>query len=191
MQLRVVHISILDKKWAKLRFMLQTERAHVVNLVCCRCIYVGECGHALMSRATCCILCAFHSAAFRSLHSAPCMLSHLFGCILRISIHAQRTLTSRSSGAVLVRRVHLRHSPARPERTAYVYIFNADSQVRPHAAILAPPPACACLRSSRRQPMHPRRPLACAHTVGHSCFSASAFRLPIRLDCMRSVCRGM
>ena len=173
--------------------MLQTERAHVVNLVCCRCIYVGECGHALMSRATCCILCAFHSAACRSLHSAPCMLSHLFGCILRISIHvrAQHTLTSRSSGAVLVRRVHLRHSPARPERTAYVYIFNADSQVRPHAAILAPPPACACLRSSRRQPMHPRRPLACAHTVGHSGFSASAFRLPIRLDCMRSVCRGM
>ena len=28
MQLRVVHISILDKKWAKLRFMLQPERAH-------------------------------------------------------------------------------------------------------------------------------------------------------------------
>jgi hypothetical protein len=124
---------------------------------------------------------------------AFCTLHAVWLSILRTSIHvrAQRTLTSRSSGAVLVRRVHLRHSPARPERTAYVYIFNADSQVRPHAAILAPPPACACLLSSRRQPMHPRRPLACAHTVGHSCFSASAFRLPIRLDCMRSVCRGM
>ena len=64
------------------------------------------------------------------------MLSHLLGCILRISIHVrtQRTLTSSKEQARGPRtaRAPFVIPPARPERTAYVYIFNADSQVRPH-----------------------------------------------------------
>ena len=96
---------------------------------------------------------------FTRLHVAPCIL-HL--ACLAICLAASCALAfmpnahlHQEAVAVLVRRVHLRHSPARPERTAYVYIFNADSQVRPHAAILAPPPACACLRSSRSNPCTP------------------------------------
>jgi hypothetical protein len=145
---------------------------------------VGECGHS------CCVPHVVYCVPFTRLRaapciSAPCMLSHLLGCILRISIHvrAQRTLLhaafTQARGPRTARAPFVIPPLGRSAQRTSIFLTRTRRSV-PMAAIRAPPPACACLRSSRTDPSTPAV-RAHAHTVGHS------LSLSIRLPCADSV----
>ena len=120
------------------------------------------------------LLAFLHLACLAICLAASCALA--FMCAPNAHLHP-----ARSRPAVLARRVHPSSFPplGRSAQRTSIFLTRTRRSV-PTAAIRAPPPACACLRSSRTNPSTPAV-RAHAHTVGHS------LSLSIRLPCADSV----